>query len=219
MLNITRISTRVGAKVALSAAMITGSAVAAHAASVTQLDQAVNIFASGSVTGGAPFTVDVAEDTAITDGVELPGFAFGTYDVDVSADSITMTFVNDPSNLGISVYDVTTVDFYYYEFDQRLASASISALTEGFAASVELIAPGAMASSVGAFVDGLGTEFTFANGGFLVSIGEGTDLNQVGTGGSLTIDFAAVPLPAGLPLMLLGLGGLGALRARSRKSA
>lgn len=207
---------RASLAVAMIAATFAGGA--AGAAPVSAVDQAVNIFQSGSVTNGAPLTVDVGGPTTIGDEIEFPSFAFGTYDVDVSANALTMTFVNDPANLGIAEYDASTVDLYYFAFDRRISSTSLGATTSGFVATVEVIAPGATASSVGSFVPGLATAFSFPNGGVLISIGEGTNLNTVGTGGSLTVDLTAVPLPAGLPLLLAGVLGLG-LIARRRSTA
>lgn len=202
----------------VGACALAGLATGVQAGPVSMVEQAVNIFASGPVTGGAPFTVDAKGPTAIGGGVEFPGFAFGTYDVDVSSNSLTMTFVNDPANLGIAEYESTTVDSYYFEFDKRIASASLASFTPGFAAVVQIMAPGAMASAAGSFVPGLPTSFDFGNGGVLVLIGDGTNLNTVGTGGSLKIDISAVPLPASLPLLLVGLSGFAVLRRRRRVS-
>ena len=53
-----------------------------------------------------------------------------------------------------------------------------------------MIAPGTKVSAAGAFVDGMPTDYTFENGGILITIGEGTDLTKVTeNGGSLTVNF------------------------------
>ncbi len=202
----------------LGAAVICGSVSSADATTLSSVDQAVNIFQSGAVTGGAAFTVDVGGPVAIGTGVEFPSFAFGTYDVDVSTNNLTMTFVNDPAALGIAVYDPSTIDSYFFEFDEQIASASISDAALGFAATVEVIAPGLTASSVGSFVPGLATAFSFDKGGILVTIGDGTNLNTVGTGGFLTVEVSAVPVPASLPLLFAGLVGFGVIRRKAKRT-
>lgn len=61
---------------------------------------------------------------------------------------------------------------------------------ENFAATVELVAPGTVVTSAGAFGDGMASEFTFKNGGILVTVGEGTDLEKIAAnGGALTVNF------------------------------
>ena len=191
----------------------------ANATTISTVEQAVNIFTSGVVTSGAPLTVDVGGPKTVKGGVEFPGFAFGTYDVDIRPDGLSMTFVNDPANLGIAVYDASTVDRYYYAFDREVVKASILSETPGFAATVDIIAPGDTASSVGAFIPGLPTSFVFDQGGILVSIGDGTDLNRVGTGGALDISVTAVPLAGSLPILLTGLASFAFVRRRRFASA
>lgn len=207
-----------GLRAFLGAAAICGSASTADAATLSSVEQTVNIFQSGAVTGGAAFTVDVGGPVAIGSGVEFPNFAFGTYDVDVTLNSLTMTFVNDPAALGIAVYDPSTIDSYFFEFNKQIASASISDAALGYAATVEVFAPGTTASSDGTFVPGLATTFSFDNGGILVTIGDGTNLNTVGTGGSLTVDLSAVPVPASLPLLFAGLTGFGLIRRIAKRT-
>lgn len=153
-----------------------------------EVTQAVNLFNSPAATNGVPLTVDVQGPATIGDAVEFQGFAFGTYDVDASPSQLKMTLATDPATLQIADYDSATSDSYYYEFDIPVATASISNAAEGFAATVQILSAGDTANSEGAFVDGLGTSFTFANGGILITIGEGTALGTVGQGGSFTVD-------------------------------
>ncbi len=155
------------------------------------VSQAVNFFQNGKFTEGKPFTVDAKGPIEISDEVELPGFAFHVYDIDFTANSLTMTLVAELEKLQVTLYDDTTFDRYYFAFDQEVSAAELSDQTdENFAASVEIIAPGTKVTANGAFVDGLPTEFTFDNGGILITIGEGTDLSKISeNGGSLTVNF------------------------------
>lgn len=155
------------------------------------LNQAVNSFQNAMATGGVPFTVDAQGPIDVADGVELPGFAFGTYDVDVTSSSLTMNLVANIADLQITQYDDTTFDRYYYEFNQPVDAAELASTTDSsFAATVELIAPGTAVTTEGAFVDGAPMDFTFENGGIQITIGDGTDLNMVSAnGGSLTVNF------------------------------
>ena len=169
------------------------AATAAAADTVGTVSQAVNFFENAKATGGAPMTVDVKGPVEISDDVELPGFAFAVYDVDFTDSSVTMTLVAQLDKLQITLYDDTTFDRYYFAFDQELASAEVSDMTDAnFKATVEMVEPGTKLTSKGAFVDGLATEFTFENGGILITVGEGTDLTKVlADGGAITVDFKA----------------------------
>ncbi|MEM7256060.1 MAG: hypothetical protein AAF404_01600 [Pseudomonadota bacterium] len=166
----------------------TGDAIADSA---TTVNQAVNFFQNAKATGGAPVTVDAKGPVTISDDIELPGFAFSVYDVDFTSDSLTMKLVAQLEKLQITLYDNTTSDRYYYAFDTNIGAAEIADNTdENFKATVELIEPGTSVTSAGAFIDGMATEFTFENGGLLITIGEGTDLTKIlANGGSLTVKF------------------------------
>ena len=163
----------------------------AFAESPETVAQAVNFFENGQATGGNPMTVDAKGPVTITDDVELPGFAFAVYDVDVTSNSLTMKLVAQLEKLQITLYDDTTFDRYYFAFDMEVTSANLSDTSdENFNATVEIVEPGTTVSSKGAFVDGLGTEFTFENGGILITVGEGTDLTKIlANGGALTVNF------------------------------
>lgn len=174
-------------------ALASGVALAAptFAQSANTVTQAVNAFQNGQATNGAPMTVDAKGPVEITDAVELPGFAFAVYDVDFTENSLTMTLIADLEKLMITQYDGSTFDRYYFAFDTPITAAELSDATDvNFSATVEIIEPGTTVNTAGAFVDGLDTEFTFENGGILVTVGEGTDLAKIlGNNGALTINF------------------------------
>ena len=170
----------------LRAALLAGSAFSVFSAGPVSAemvgtgDQAVNFFQNAQATGGAMMTVDAEGPVAISDNVELPGFAFAVYDVDFTADSLTMKLVAQLKNLQITQYDDTIFDRYYFTFEQPVTEAKLSDMTDAkFGATVEIIASGANVTSAGAFVEDLPTEFTFGNGGILVTVGEGTDLTKI----------------------------------------
>lgn len=175
----------------LTSAALSAMALPAMADAASTLTQAVNFFENGQATGGNPMTVDAKGPVVITDAVELPGFAFAVYDVDVTSNSLTMTLIAQLEKLQITLYDDTTFDRYYFAFDEMVTAAELSDATDqNFNATVELIAPGTTVSSKGAFVDGLPTEIAFENGGILVTVGDGTDLTKISeNGGSLTVNF------------------------------
>lgn len=156
--------------------------------SPTEVTQAINFFNNPGVTGGVPQTIAVAGPATIGEGVEFPGFAFGVYDVDASPSQLTMSLATDPDTLQVGTYGSDTSDLYYYAFDVPVATAVITDAADGFAATVEILPPGAAATSEGTLVPDLATSFTFENGGIKVTIGDGSSLRTVGQGGSLTID-------------------------------
>lgn len=174
-----------------SATLVLAAASPANADMANTVTQAVNAFQNAKATGGAPMTVDAKGPVDITDAVELPGFAFNVYDLDMTPNSLTMTLVAQLEKLKITLYDDTTFDRYYFAFDQKVTEATLSDTTdENFSAKVDLIAPGTKVTTAGAFVDGLPSEFTLENGGILVTIGDGTDLTKIkANSGSLTVNF------------------------------
>ena len=178
-------------RVHFPAAIASALVLTACGAEPTTVEQAVNTFQNSMATGGGAFTVDVQGPAAITDETELVGFAFGTYDVDATASSVTLTLVADLDQLQITQYDSSTFDRYYFSFDAEIGAAEISDATHpDFSATVELIEPGTSVTTDGTFVEGLATDFTFETGGFLITIGDGTDLTPIREdGGSLTVEF------------------------------
>ncbi|MEM9603451.1 MAG: hypothetical protein AAGA11_11355 [Pseudomonadota bacterium] len=172
------------------AALVLGTP-GAFAGDASTLEVAVNTFQNSTATGGAQMTVDAKGPVTIGDTVELPGFAFNVYDVDLTANSVTLTLVADLAKLQITQYDETTFDRYYISLDAPVDSARLSDATHAdFAATVDIIAPGTALSTAGAFVQGMASEFSFDTGGLLITIGDGTDLTKIkADGGALTVDF------------------------------
>lgn len=99
------------------------------AAPITAATNAHNTFQADAfpgLTDGRELSVDQAGTVAISAGIEYPGFGLGTYDVDLSADGLTMTLLADPNDLGVAIYDDQTFDRYYIEFNRPLATAGSS---------------------------------------------------------------------------------------------
>ncbi|WP_299854967.1 VPLPA-CTERM sorting domain-containing protein [uncultured Roseobacter sp.] len=123
-------------------------------------------------------------------------------DDDVSAGTITLTLTAGPAFrfIGASVIDDTTFTF----FDQLAGELSASLL-----GSISIGPEGNLAGGTG--------QITFAQPSRIIGIGDSIVLGYGGSGGIDSLQLAAVPVPAALPLMLAGLGGLG-LVARRRKT-
>lgn len=205
------------------------------AAPITAATNAHNTFQADAfpgLTDGRELSVDQAGTVAISAGIEYPGFGLGTYDVDLSADGLTMTLLADPNDLGVAIYDDQTFDRYYIEFNRPLATAALTSTTNaGFSATVEVLAPGTALTFDGVLgfpgVDpNLPTSLDLANGGLLITIGSGTNLFDVGQGGTLSVTFTSVPEPAMLPAFAFALIALfvrgrtrGHGRARSHRQA
>lgn len=175
----------------IATALALDTAIPASAEMAKSVSQIVNTFQNGQATGGAEMAVDAKGPVAISDAVELPGFAFNVYDVDATGHSMTMKLVAQLEKLQITNYDATTFDRYYVELDRVVTSAEVAASSdENFSASVEILAPGTQISAAGAFVEGMATSYTFENGAILVTVGEGTDLTKIlENNGALTINF------------------------------
>lgn len=188
---VTNLKSNLRTSVFVSAALAFVAVLPASAEMAGSLNQVVNTFQNGEATGGAQMAVDAKGPVAISDDVELPGFAFHVYDVDATGNSITMTLVADLEKLMITNYDDTTFDRYYIELDRTVSSAEVAASSdENFSATIEILEPGATLAAAGAFVEGLASDYTFENGAILVTVGEGTDLTKIAkNGGSLTINF------------------------------
>lgn len=188
--------------------------------SVASVMSATNTFQDLAFTAGFQATIDHQTDIQIVDpGVELPGFAFGTYDVDFSANSISMTLINDPANLAVANYGAGTVDRYFYSFDTAIAAATLNAATNPSylaGASLSIIEAGTSFVFDTAFVPGLPTSIELATGGVLLSLGEGTSLDAIGQ--QIVIDYAVVPLPATATLFVVALAGIGFAESRRKQA-
>jgi hypothetical protein len=162
----------------------------------------VNVF---SVPGSGFYGDTFGTPTTTITASPLPGYGF--YDdfifsipTGASADSITST---------ISLSNVLSVN----NLDVRLYNATGNSPLPVLGTPVGTVIDGTLTNVGGGMVDTLSA--TLAAGTYVLEVRG----NVTGTSGgsySGTLNVAPVPLPAALPLLLVGLGGLGALLRQRR---
>ncbi|MEP0962341.1 MAG: VPLPA-CTERM sorting domain-containing protein [Roseobacter sp.] len=117
-----------------------------------------------------------------------------------SAGTITLTLLSGPafSFLGASAIDNTDFTF-----------SSIIGGTTTELGTIDIDVEGDQRGGTGML--------TFDTASDVIGVGDSIFIEYGGSGGVDSLQIAAVPLPAALPMMLVGLGGLGALARRRKK--
>lgn len=177
---------------------------------------AANTFQDNTFTGGEETIFGLGSAEVVDPNAEFDLFA-GIYDIDVSDSELTMTFSNN-DGVGVDLYPAGTFDRYYYGFnghtvDSVAITSGATELTNGL--TVGLLNPGFELDVADLFGTGIPVPVTFANGGFFVQFGEGTNYQDGTLGESVTFNFTttAVPEPSSA-IILCGIAGLGLIRRR-----
>lgn len=147
-----------------------------------------NTFEDATLTGGAQVIYGLSDPTAVSDPeVELPNY-INFYDMDFSANSLTMTLVNNGDAADL-VLPEGRFDRYYIGFAANgVTSASLDGADElNEFATVTLLPEGFSLDAGDAFDTGIPLPIDFAQGGLLVELGAGTDLTN--TGVTVTVSF------------------------------
>lgn len=131
----------------------------------------------------------LSDPTAVSDdAVELPNY-INFYDIDVSANTITMTLVNNVDAADL-ILPAERFDRYYIGFSANTVSSAqltgTSALNEF--ATVSLLPAGFTLNAVDVFETGIMVPVEFAQGGLLIELGAGTDLTNTGVQLSVSIN-------------------------------
>ena len=148
-----------------------------------------NTFQDATLTGGEQTIYGLSDPTAVSDpAVELENY-INFYDIDVSANSVTMTLVNNSDAADLILPD-DRFDRYYIGFaSNTVTSAELTgdgALNAN--ATVSVLEAGFTLQTIDAFNVGLPTTVDFAQGGLLIELGSGTDLTETGVTLSVTIN-------------------------------
>lgn len=140
-----------------------------------------NTFEDTTLTGGAQTIYGLSDPTPVSDPeVELPNY-INFYDVDVAANTITMTLANNTDAADL-VLPEGRFDRYYIGFaGNPITTAELtgSAALNEFA-TVSVLPAGFSLNAQDLFGTGLQVPVDFAQGGLLIELGAGTDLTNLG---------------------------------------
>lgn len=140
-----------------------------------------NTFEDATLTGGAQAIYGLSDPTTVSDPeVELPNY-INFYDMDFSANSLTMTLVNN-SDAAALLLPEGRFDRYYIGFS---ANGITSATLDGSAeldefATVTVLPAGYSLDAGDAFGTGISEPVDFSQGGMMIALGAGTDLSNLG---------------------------------------
>lgn len=147
-----------------------------------------NTFEDATLTGGAQTIYGLSQPTPISDPeVELPNY-INFYDMDFSANSLTMTLVNN-SDAADLVLPENRFDRYYLGFaSNTVTSVTLDGTDElNEFATVSVLPAGFTLEASDLFDTGIAVPVDFSQGGILVELGAGTDLTN--TGVTVTVNF------------------------------
>jgi len=169
----------------------------------------VNSFEDAVLTGGQQGFFGIAGPTVVADdAVEFPGF-IGFYDIDVNNCGLTMTLFDNSGAASLLLPD-GRFDRYYFGFDATdMSNVSVSGGSPGLTvnATVTPLPPGYVVPVADLFGTGYPLPITLPNGGFLLELGGGTDLTELGQ--TISIDFGcpaeSIPTTGEWGLIILAL--------------
>ena len=146
-----------------------------------------NSFEDGTLTGGQQAFYGAAGPVGISDDVEFPQF-INFYDIDVNDFGLTMTLFNNSDAADLLLPD-GRFDRYYFAFDEDMSGVNISGGSPGLAdnATVTALPAGYEIPLADLFNTGYPLPITLPNGGFVLELGGGTDLTELGQ--TISVDF------------------------------
>ena len=156
-----------------------------------------NSFEDATLTGGVQGFFGAAGPERITDDVEFPQF-IGFYDIDVNECGLTMTLFDNSGATDLVLPD-GRFDRYYFALDEEMSDVSISGGSLGLTvnATVMPLPAGYEVPVQDLFGTGFLLPITLPNGGFMLQLGGGTDLTDLGQ--TISVDFGC-PLPESLTI-------------------
>ncbi len=146
-----------------------------------------NSFEDATLTGGQQAFYGAAGPIEISDDIEFPQF-INFYDIDVTESGLTMTLFNN-SDAADLVLPNDRFDRYYFAMDQEMPNVRISGGSPGLtiAATVTPLPAGYEIPLSDLFATGYPLPVTLPNGGFVLELGGGTDLTDLGQ--TISVDF------------------------------
>ncbi|MEL7219953.1 MAG: T9SS type A sorting domain-containing protein [Bacteroidota bacterium] len=151
-----------------------------------------NSFEDATLTGGQQAFYGAAGPVDISNEVEFPQF-INFYDIDVEECGLTMTLFNNSDAADLLLPD-GRFDRYYFAFDQDMSNVSISGGSPGLTdnATVTPLPAGYEIPLADLFGTGYPLPIILPNGGFVLELGGGTDLTELGQ--TISVDFGC-PTP------------------------
>ena len=146
-----------------------------------------NSFEDAILTDGQQAFYGAAGPVGISDDLEFPQF-INFYDIDINDFGLTMTLFNN-SDAADLLLPEGRFDRYYFAFDEEMSDVSISGGSPGLTngATVTPLPAGYEIPLADLFATGFPLPITLPNGGFVLELGGGTDLTELGQ--TISVDF------------------------------